>query len=106
MLPVLQSSELKPKEQPLAKQLEHNGQVWQATTSGTGAASTTAALDGGQASDTGGGAGSAPAPSEPGIMMSGAAGVVMVTPESVTLNAKQTTAIVAGHDINPNISSE
>jgi type VI secretion system secreted protein VgrG len=100
MLPVLQSSELKPKEQPLAKQLEHNGQVWQATTSGTGAASTTAALDGGQASDTGGGAGSAPAPREPGIMMSGAAGVVMVTPESVTLNAKQTTAIVAGQDIN------
>ena len=96
MLPVLQSTEAKPAEQASAQQLEHNTQVWQSTQSGTGADNTGGGDGGGNA----GGAGSAPAPSEPGLMMSGAAGVALLTPQSVTFNAGNTTSITAGHDIN------
>jgi type VI secretion system secreted protein VgrG len=48
----------------------------------------------------GGGEGEAFAPSEPMIAISGAAGVMILTPESATFNAGNTTAIVAGQDIN------
>jgi type VI secretion system secreted protein VgrG len=104
MLPVLQSTEAKPAKQASAQQLEHNTQVWQSTQSGTGADNTGGGDGGGNGGGNtggdGGGAGSAPAPSEPGLMMSGAAGVALLTPQSATFNAGNTTSITAGHDIN------
>jgi type VI secretion system secreted protein VgrG len=47
-----------------------------------------------------GGAGSTPAWSDPDIVLSAPAGIAMLTPQSASFNAGQTTAIAAGQDIN------
>jgi type VI secretion system secreted protein VgrG len=47
----------------------------------------------------GGGAGETPAWSNPDIVMSAPGGITGVTPESISLNAGQTTSIAAGQDI-------
>ena len=49
---------------------------------------------------SGGGAGKAPAWSNPDIVLSAPAGVTMVTPQSASLNAGTTTSIAAGQDID------
>ncbi len=106
MLPVLQGGEVKPKEQPIAKQLVHSVEVMQTKSSGTDAVNTTAALMGGGgngsggSSTNGGGAGNTTAYSEPLLAMSAPAGIALLTPQSASLNAGNTTSITAGHDIN------
>jgi type VI secretion system secreted protein VgrG len=49
---------------------------------------------------TSGGAGQTPAWSNPDIVMSAPAGIAMVTPQSASFNAGNTTSIAAGQDIN------
>jgi uncharacterized protein (DUF2345 family) len=87
MLPVLQTSEAKPKDLPAINKLQHSMEVIEAKASGSGSAD-------------GGGAGSAPAYSEPVLVMSAPAGIAMLTPQNASLNAGATTTLSAGQDIN------
>jgi type VI secretion system secreted protein VgrG len=90
MLPVLQTSEAKPDKLPAISQLEHNLKAIQAKDSGTGKT--------GEGSS--GGAGQTVAYSDPLLVLSAPAGIAMLTPQSASFNAGQTTAIAAGQDIN------
>jgi len=94
MLPVLQTSEAKPKDLPAMTQLAHSAEVLQAKSSGSSS---------GSANDSGGnagGAGSTTAYSEPVLVMSAPAGIALLTPQGASLNAGQTSSLSAGQDIN------
>ncbi len=85
MLPVGKSSEVKPGKLPVVADASKHIKALQATASGVGG-------------DHGGG-GDATAYSEPHLVFSAPAGIAMVTPESISLNAGASTSVVA-QDIN------
>jgi type VI secretion system secreted protein VgrG len=87
MLPVLKTTEAKPDKLPVVEQLAHNVKAMADKTSGSGG-------------DKEGGAGDATGYSEPLMVLSAPAGIALVTPQSASFNAGQTTSVAAGQDIN------